>query len=229
MVSGDAVSHGSSRWMLIDEVERRALPLLPPDPCYFLLNRISGGFSASAANSLIDDFKKDPYRFRNNPTVMAYKESAIQRFALNLASFLLPLVTAGTSITLVPMPTSKTEGDVAYDDRLVRLCERAAEAVGSVRVENVLHSRETVQASHHGGTRDVASISENILCSTPTWSHPLCVVLVDDVLTTGAHYVACREKVAALFPDCRVFIGAFLSIHRSDSIDYDMLGIRYEP
>lgn len=229
MVAGDIASRGSSRWMLIDEVERRALPLLPPDPCYFLLNRISGGFSASAANSLIDDFKKDPYRFRNNPTVMAYKESAIQRFSLSLASFLLPLAAVGTDISLVPMPTSKAEGDVAYDDRLVRLCEKAAEAVGGVRVENVLHSRDTVQASHLGGTREVASISENILCSAPAWPRPLCVVLVDDVLTTGAHYAACREKVAKLFPECGVFIGAFLSIHRSDSIDYDALGISYEP
>lgn len=229
MVAGNAASQGSSRWMLIDEVERRALPLLPPDPCYFLLNRISGGFGASAANSLIDDFKKDPYRFRNNPSVMAYKESAIQRFSLSLASFLLPLVAAGTGITLVPMPTSKAEGDVAYDDRLVRLCEKAAEAAGNVRVENVLHSRSTVQASHHGGTRDVAAISENILCSAPACPRTLCVVLVDDVLTTGAHYAACREKVARLFPECGVFIGAFLSIHRSDSIDYDALGISYEP
>lgn len=59
--------------MLIDEVERRALPRLPPDPCYYLLNRVSGGFSASHANSLIDDFKKDPYRFRNNPTVLGVR------------------------------------------------------------------------------------------------------------------------------------------------------------
>lgn len=217
----------TSRWMLIDEVERRALPLLPSDPCYYLLNRTSGGFSASPANSLIDDFKKDPYRFRNNPAVLGYKDSAVRRFAHALAVLLRPLATSSPSVVLVPMPTSRAEGDVAYDDRLVRLCSIAAEEAGA-RSENVLHTIRTVPASHAGGTRRVEEIASNIACSAPSpGTSPLFLVLVDDVLTTGAHYAACRERLAALFPSCPVFMGAFLSIHRSSRVDYESLGIRY--
>lgn len=124
------------------------------------------------------------------------------------------------------MPTSSPVDDEFYDDRLVRLCEKAAEINRSVRVADVLHSKKRLSPSHQGGPRDVETITDNLSFKGFGNEIPDVVILVDDVLTTGAHYVSCRNVIRRNYPGV-LLIGAFLCIHRSDYVDYAALGIDY--
>lgn len=223
----DTADMGS--WTIIDELEMRALPNInDQDLCFYYLNRTSGGFSASVANDLIDDFKKDVARFRNNSYVMGYKQRAIKTIAEALSNFVVDTLgsalAAGQSVSLVPMPTSLPPDHPDYDDRLVRLCELASNHDG-VRVDDVLHARAAMVKSHLGGTRVPEIIARNIeFDGFPT--APDYAILVDDVLTTGAHYAACRDIIRRS-PKNRpaALIGAFLCIHRSDYVNYEDYGI----
>jgi len=61
-------------------------------------------------------------------------------------------------------------------------------------VETPFSSRLTLQASHMGGTRRPEQIFDNVVwdgVSRPTRS----IVLVDDVITSGAHFKACQRML----------------------------------
>lgn len=215
-------------WTYIDEVERRALLLDDSDMCYYYLVRTSGGFSTSEANNRIDNFKKKPEHWKSNPNVWQYKTKEIDRFADNVCSLLMSKDFAKALklfryVALTPAPTSLPKSHEHYDSRLVDMCRIVAQRIGSVHLEDVLDTRCAMTASHAGGSRNVLSLMSNMTCR-PFQEEPDLVILVDDVLTTGAHFVACRDTIRTFNPSAQV-IGLFLALHRSDWVDYGALGI----
>lgn len=217
------------RWMQLDEAEIRAIPYVGPDEyCYYYLTRVSGGYSASDANGRISDFKKPLDRFWNRPDVLRYKWSEVEAFARDLSLLLtgeLSSIVSRYDVALVPVNTSRPWDDAYHDPRLVRLCERTAELAGNVRAANVMRSRNRIQSSSSGGSRDVEVLRANLDFLGFGENVPDAAILVDDVLTTGAHYAACRDAIRERYPNVLV-IGAFLSIHRSDYVNYEYYGIR---
>lgn len=224
-------SSSDKQWSTIDASELCALPQLGPDDhCYYFLDRTNGTYQASYANDRIDNFKKDLKRWHDRPDVLKYKWRAIDEFARDLADLFggeLRGIVGQFDLALVPMPTSIAPTEPFYDDRLVRLCERTATIVGNIRVADVLHARAGTQSAHKGGTRDVRTIAANLVFDGFGRNIPEVVVLVDDVLTTGSHYVACRDAINSAYPGILV-LGAFLSIHRSRFVDYEALGISFD-
>lgn len=207
-------------WTLVDPIAKSDRPnLLNDDVCFYFMTRDSRGFMASQANDLMNDFKKDVERFADRRDVLAYKDDAIRRCARYVASFFEERkgYFDGLPVSLVPMPTSIPKRTQGWDYRLDALCKLVSNEVPWVRYEPVLDIKGRVTPSHAGGTRDVEILENMIEMTGPISSAPLggWVVLFDDILTTGAHYAACRNLLGKKYGSrCNYsLIGLFLALH----------------
>lgn len=219
------------QWMQLDAIELRAIPYIGPgEYCYYYLERKNGGYSASAANNRIDDFKKPLDRFANRPDVLKYKWYEVNAFAEDLSRLLTGMLSPIVSkydVALVPINTSRPQTDPYHDPRLVQLCDKAASLTGNgIRSVDIMHSRARIQPAHEGGSRDLDDLRANLDFLGFGDHIPNVAILVDDVLTKGAHYAVCRDAIRERYPQVLV-IGAFLSLHRSDRVDYQSYGIDY--
>lgn len=210
-------------WTRIDRALAGHLLLREDDLCYYYLVRTSGGFGASAANSRIHDFKKEPERFRDNPGVWRYKVAEIEHFARDVCDLLdrhdfRNIIEHFGNVALVPMPTHYPKSHEFHDSRLSDMCRIVADRVDGIRVEDVFDMRRELAPSHGGGMRDVEALRQEMTFAGFA-QVPRLAILVDDVLTTGAHYVVCRDLIWQDHPDVPV-IGLFLAIHKSDWHDY---------
>lgn len=189
------------------------------EPCYFLREYTRGvGFAASDTNNLVNNLKKPP-RVRGTPQ-WRYKGLAIAQVARELRATLDPGWL--TEATVVPMPPSKVPGDPDHDDRMLRIL-RWMTTAGRPRlrldIRPLLRQRESVEAAHQGGPRlgpdqleDLLEVDEEHAEPAPTT-----IAVLDDVLTTGAHFVAAERVLRERFGDVTV-VGLSVArvVHRED-------------
>ena len=129
-----------------------------------------------------------------------YKEQAIQRAA---SAFRRALGTDPlSSLVFVPIPL--------YDDRVTRML-RAIGPDGTVDVRELIIQTKSTDAVHSRQTRptppqiqDQYRIDEALTISEPAF-----IAIVDDVLTTGAHFRAASAVLTARFPAVRI-VGLFI-------------------
>lgn len=207
---------GGGSWTMVDALNRPTR-LGPDDIClYYYVYTPRAGYGHSEANQVVLNYKipqGGPSGLRARPQRGYYKDLAIGEYARAL-SRLLPLLPHGDRIALVPMPTSRPPTDPDYDDRNVRVCERAAALCAETCPDTdvmVCRNIETVREadpSHMGGTRDPAVVRRSL--GRVGTSSAACdpVILVDDVLVSGAHFAAakgllvetgCRARIYGLF------------------------------
>lgn len=207
-------------WTYVDSVLRSTRGhLTPNDLCYYYLIRDSRGWDDgphAEANQLITNFKHDPQKYPANSAPMYYKRRAIKTLAGYVNSFFVAQedVLGNKDIYLVPIPTSKPRSSQDHDPRLDSLCKIVERDVPWVRYLPLLDTKQNVGKAHAGaGSRDPDFLARNMACGEiPPSDSERYVVLVDDVLTTGAHYAACKKVVRSKFPDV-VVLGLFLSVH----------------
>jgi hypothetical protein len=183
----------------IDDLLRPLYPhLTARDQCFFLREYTAGqGYAGSETNRLILNLKKPPDR-RGRPE-WHYKEQAIQQVAREFRdSVNLPAL---RRVTLVPMPPSKAEGDPLYDDRMLQVL-RAVDLEGQLDIRELLVLAESTMAAHASTARPrVAQLIANLAVDEAVAAPPpATIALVDDVLTTGAHFVAAKAVLTARFP-----------------------------
>ena len=119
----------------------------------------------------------------------------------------------GKRITLVPIPPSKKIGDPEHDDRMLQICNQIAAGLASVEVSDLFVIKKSVQASHLSRTRPTKEqLKENLrmMIRDDDYRPETLVILLDDVLTSGAHYSACKELLEGVFPAVTV-IGVFVA------------------
>lgn len=168
------------------------------DQCYFLRVYTSGrGFAHGETNDLILNLKKAPDR-RGRPE-WRYKEAAIAQVAREFRASL--DLTALRRVTLVPMPPSKCKDDPLYDDRMLQVL-RAIDVERTLDIRELLFARESIAAAHTTTTRPtVADLIANLeIDDALARPAPTSIALVDDVITTGAHFVAAKTLLSARFP-----------------------------
>jgi hypothetical protein len=183
----------------IDELLRHLyVHLAAADQCYFLREYTSGrGFDHSETNRLILNLKKSPDR-RGRPE-WYYKELAIQQVARELrASLNLERLRA---VTLVPMPPSKCKDDPLYDDRMLQVL-RTVDEEDQLDIRELLLASESMTAAHATTARPTIDAIVANLHIDDAVAHPAptSIALIDDVLTTGAHFVAAKRLLTARFP-----------------------------
>lgn len=175
--------------------------LAASDQVYFLREYTSGrGFTHSETNRLILNLKKAPDR-RGRPE-WHYKEEAIRQVAREFReSVTLQRLRA---VTFVPMP-SKRKGDPLYDDRMLRVLHAFDEEC-QLDIRELLVLAESTEPAHATAARPtieqlIANLEIDEEIARPT---PSSIALVDDVLTTGAHFVAAKRVLTTRFPGLSV-------------------------
>lgn len=187
------------------------------DVCFCLgLYHPGEGFEGRGLNSIIFDLKKKPGSLYSE-----YKDRVIARIASSLRASLndgFP----GSDLTLVPVPPSKKIGESGYDDRMLRICHQMAAGPGSTDVLDMLTIRQSVAASHEVEQRPSKhELKQNLVLNIDKKSYESkrFICLLDDVLTTGAHYSACKAVLQEAFPGVTV-IGVFVArVERDLRID----------
>jgi hypothetical protein len=185
-------------FVAIDDLLRPLYPhLTAADHCYFLREYTAGrGYAGSETNHLILNLKKPSDR-RGKPE-WRYKERAIEQVAREFRDSV--NLSALRRVTLVPMPPSKAKSDPLYDDRMLQVL-RAVDIEGQLDIRELLLGAATMPAAHLTAHRPtIAQLVANFVVDESFADPaPTTIALVDDVLTTGAHFVAAKTVLAARF------------------------------
>jgi hypothetical protein len=176
------------------------------DECYFIGEYTAGrGFSHSATNQLIYNLKKSLSK-RGLPE-WVYKARAIWQAASALRDSLNPKFLG--SATFVPVPPSRVPSDPLYDDRMTQVVRQLGQ---NIDLRELVFQSEGMHDAHTAEYRPGPSslyqnyqIEASLVEPTPSQ-----IAVVDDVLTTGAHFKAMKRILQETFPDAPV-IGLFLA------------------
>lgn len=218
----------ANNWTMLDRLDMRRY-LGPADVCfYYLIYTPRAGYSYSEANDIVINYKipigtenglrAKPAREHFKNQAIAYYANAIEGFlrAKHLKSSGKPLSTLGSAVGLVPMPPSMCPSDSDYDDRNIRTCELIANRIGC----KVCRDIETVRTSfpsHSGGPRSPEELQPTLGRVGHEADDCALVFLVDDVLSSGAHYAAAKSLLARTGCQAQV-IGLFLALAAGQSM-----------
>lgn len=170
-------------------------------------------WSYSPTNQLIGNLKKK--MDRQGQRDWRYKLEAIDEVARSFSQMwkwgdLLPHRPA-----LIPMPPSKARTDRMYDPRMLHVLNSLAEKTGlQLDIRDCLSFNGNVEASHESDDRP----SPQALCECLSVDRavarvedpPGVIFLFDDVITTGAHFVAAVSRLNEAFPGVEV-VGTFVA------------------
>ena len=179
------------------------------DECYFFGEYTArGGYQFGPTNQLIFNLKKGVER-RGRPE-WQYKEQAIRTVAWALRRAIKP--EAIDSITFVPIPPSKAKSDPLYDDRMTQVL-LAIRPDPPLDVRELIVQNNSVQAAHEADIRPTPQDVEagytlnTNLAATPPQDF---IFVVDDVLTTGAHFRAAQAVLRRQFLETPI-VGVFVA------------------
>ncbi len=136
--------------------------------------------------------------------VVAWKEEGVTRLTdvlrHHVAAAVVPFVTDGAPVAIVPVPTSRRSRRRRGADLVDDVARAAARLLGEVGVDAVVvqalaYARQTRDQAGLGAAARHANLDGALTARRRTGSSPRRVVVVDDVLTTGA---TTREAVRAL-------------------------------
>lgn len=198
----------------IDELTRSQHFFLgPEDDCYFLREYTArAGYAHGETNNLISNLKKTLDK-RGKPEWF-YKEQAIQRAGQELRQVLQrELRKYRDRLTIVPMPPSCSKANPMYDDRMRRIVDVMTQGLGSDVRELVLQSQD-MTASHRADPGRSRAKPEELYAAydideSVAAPPPRNILVIDDVLTAGAHFVAIKRRLSERFPSVGSILGCF--------------------
>src|SRR5260370_32852609 len=179
--------------------------LSPQDDCfYFIEYARRKGFNYSEANGFINNLKKSPKT--RGTWQWKHKQKAISDAARTLRRQL-PNNWLSES-TFVPVPPSKAKGYPEYDDRMAHILAQ----VGNIDVRELVVQANSMEATHVSDERhSIYDLVRNYEIvedqSEPTPTH---IVILDDMITAGAHFRAMYKLLGNRFPEVAIS-GVFLA------------------
>jgi hypothetical protein len=102
------------------------------------------------------------------------------------------------AVTLVPIPNSACDSSAAQLPKAFILATAAAAHIGDkASVADVLRWKVAKVPAHQGGTRDVEKLFQNLALARNAELPSQPIILVDDVMTSGAHLRAAAAFLRA--------------------------------
>jgi hypothetical protein len=201
------------RLQRIDELTRREHYFLrEDDACYYFgeytaRTGIAHGIPSALVHDLLE--RRDP----SMPKQDHRKDRAMSR----VAQWMNEVFDQGrfARATFVPLPQSGAGVPSDADDRIFRILRRSAEG---------LDVRKMLELTPPPAAREIATMRsgpdvlyENMRVMLPlTEPKPIAIFLVDDVLVTGANFVAGKRRIQQLMPDVPIY-GLFIARKALDS------------
>ena len=178
------------------------------DACYFIGEYTAyQGFSYSTTNDLIQNFKKP--MDRHGLAEWRHREQAIRQVAKAFRTALDP--DALNRLTLVPIPPSKAKDDPLYNGRMTKML-MAIQPDPALDIRELIIQTESTESVHDLHQRpapdEIANIYE--IDEALTQPAPTSIAIVDDVLTTGAHFRAMHSVLSARFQGAHI-VGLFIA------------------
>ena len=173
--------------------------LAVPAKCFYARDYVSrGGYKASEANNLVGNFKIEP-RYSGTPR-WRHKRSAANQFATELSS-LLP-----DGISVAAISPCKTVDHEEYDPRFDFMFERLETLRPDISVCAPIIRSVSVEPAHKSKHRpSTDEILESLEYVGFDGDAPPRVALIDDLITTGKHFMACRQLLQETEPEIAVF------------------------
>ncbi|MFC2015024.1 hypothetical protein ACFLUP_03430 [Chloroflexota bacterium] len=189
-------------WMRIDMVENPPSYLVPDDVCYYARDYTTeGGFSASVANNLINNFKKEK---RTQGTLeWKYKEGAVTQLAREIS------ITLPDGATVCSIPPSKSRDDPDFDPRYDMLFAQVLKGGRKIVVEEPVVCIASTGKAHKGEiSRDPNDIITNYQWDGFKGPVPEVLYVIDDVISSGGHFRAFQALVHKHYPTIEI-VGLF--------------------
>jgi len=181
------------------------------DECYFIMEYTVGAGYRDSTYSLIHNFKKTPDR-KENYYEWRHKGDAIRKIAAVFRAVYLPMIDLESS-TLVPIPPSKNRLDPLYDDRMTQVLRLAFPGAD---IRELVTAIESLEPSHNSEVLGVGRPPLAVIQANLTIDESLLagvrqrIILFDDVITVGTHYVACKNLIVESCPGASIS-GMFVS------------------
>ncbi len=177
------------------------------DGCfYFFEYTARKGYNYSEGNKLIINFKKS-VTFRKHDA-WRHKLRAINQIAELIKELIIPNI--DFEVTFVPIPPSKSKQDKLYDDRMMQALNIACSGPNinnNVNLRELIHCRDSKDASHEQDVRPTIQELQDNMYLDENMQDGLSqnIFLFDDVITTGAHFIACKNLILQRYPEASVF------------------------
>ncbi len=196
----------------------------PDDECYYLFDFYPGRrYGFDPGNDLVKNFKRRVDR--SDGAALNRKDWAMQDIAYLLGPALTSLFDPATT-TFVPVPPSAIRSSPLYDDRVAELLRLACPATADIRELVVCReerepvhfsaerpSAEELLANYElgegaGGIGELGAAALNAAAAVEPVRDR--IVVFDDVITGGNHFVACKRFLLGHFPGRQV-VGVFVA------------------
>lgn len=180
----------SNFWKKVDQVLINNIQHLNAnDNCYYAKDYVPGvGYQGSIVNDDILNFKKAP----GSPG-QQHRARAVNKFAVEVSTIL--NCDQGRKFYVTAVPSSKNKHDPMYDRRFEDLFEELKKFSPCIEVVWPVVAINSVQASHHSGSRDPDVLKQNYNYSGFAGIEPESLIVFDDVLTSGAHFRAYKDFI----------------------------------
>ena len=178
-------------WTKIDirVIQNPPVYLTAGDECYYAREFIAhGGYSAGDGNQCISNFKKKPET--RNTNQWPHRMRAVEQFAAEV-SLVIP-----RDATVATIPTSKIRGQPGYCDRFDELMVRLGRRRSDIIVVEPIVRSQAGESLHVGArTRRVEEELAKIRWVGFSGTAPLRLYLIDDVITAGTMFKACKRLI----------------------------------
>lgn len=166
----------------------------------------------SPTNRLVSNLKKK--MSRRSEYDWKWKKQAITQCATAFSAMWDQQQLLQSRPMFVPMPPSRARGDADYDPRMTEILNAISRPGRVLDIRDCLSSDGRHLASHDAGARPTpdelyAALTFDASIGKPE-QVPGIIVLFDDVLTSGAHFVAASRKLSEEFPGVPI-VGHFVA------------------